>query len=157
MPVPQCIMDIEDPWDFFLDVGIYAGDHAEKVAGKEMNLEKWYAMLPARDFHLALLASFFGTWENAGTMLHQAAVWGPDAKYVREALCEFGCTATAQLFDQAIALNAELERKKIDIDEADEQLRVKIARIDEGACADTSYEKLAAFIREHSNEFFIKG
>jgi hypothetical protein len=96
---------------------------------------------------------FLGTWENSGSFVNEAGGWWPDEKRVKEALFAFHCGKTAKMFDEAAELGMQIANRYDSDQDITPEQEAQRKKINRKAEEDVSYEKLAAFIREHQGKF----
>ncbi len=157
MPLPKKVFEEKDAWDLFAAAGEFASKAANRRTRTDHDWKAWYKTLPPNDFALAFLWHFMGTWENAGTILHQADCWGDRIDLVNSALRTVGCEKAILVFEEAIKLNST-HLKYIEKDEEiPEKLLAAEKALNARANADVTYAKLAAFVRAHRDELFEDG
>jgi hypothetical protein len=155
MSLPESVLNVIDDWKFCWKASELAAEYLRRKSNTEFDLIVWYNLGRGPDFNLAFLGYFFGTWENAGTIIHQADCWSEYRVQVVEMLQYFGCHVAAQAFIEAISL-AEAMNKHISesMEEYPDSILIKKRELDEMAAGDSDYAKLSKIIRAKNHEFF---
>jgi hypothetical protein len=100
-----------------------------------------------------MLVHFLGTWEGSGSFVNEAENWWDEHVRVKKALIAFGCETTAVLFDEAAELGMQIANRYDSDQEITPEQSARREEMNRIANEDVSYEKLAAFIRQHHHKF----
>ncbi len=152
MAIPADLLSRDDDWQVFLDSVELAQEHAHKRTGIDFDLPAWQSLLPALDFHLIVLGSFLGCAEICGSVVDTAGDFADKLDMVKSAFRTFGCETAAMLMDDAVALDARIVARTDEYYDITPELEAERERLNTEIDADTGYEKLAAFIRDHAHE-----
>lgn len=153
MPLPEHLLNSPDSWRLFRNGGRVIADVAQQRSGVDFDPDAWEAVLTPGEFALTLLDHFFSTVENCGSFVDQIESWSDQFERLERAFRHFDCQDAADLMPAALEAGLALKACYEADGEPDAVLTTRCEQLESAAGVAASYDKLAAFLRQHTAEF----